>query len=93
MQISIFRRQRTMVNDVDKELSKKYCPRFAQLAVEQNFVTPEQVKEALAEQLDDNLTNKPHRLIGRILLEKGWMNPEQIESVLNQLFKKEKYSE
>ncbi len=78
-----------MTDDLDKELSKKYCPRFAQLAVEMNFVSPDQVKEALAEQLDDNLSSKPHRLIGRILLEKGWMKPEQIESVLNELFKKE----
>ena len=42
-----------MESNIDKELSKKYCPRFAQLAVELNFVTPEQVKEALAEQLDE----------------------------------------
>ena len=63
-----------MESNVDKELSKKYCPRFAQLAVELSFVSPEQVKEALAEQLDDDLANRQHRLIGRILLEKGWMN-------------------
>jgi hypothetical protein len=79
-----------MESNVDKELSKKYCPRFAQLSVELNFVTPEQVKEALAEQLDDNLSNRPHRLIGRILLEKGWMKPEQIELVLNELFQKDR---
>jgi hypothetical protein len=79
-----------MQNSVDKELSKKYCPRFAQLAVELNFVTPEQVKEALAEQLDDNLANRQHRLIGRILLEKGWMKPEQLELVLNKLFQKDR---
>jgi len=77
-----------MQNSVDKELSNKYCPRFAQLAVELNFVTPEQVKEALAEQLDDDLANRQHRLIGRILLEKGWMKPEQVELVLNELFHK-----
>ena len=78
-----------MTDDVDKELSKKYCPRFAQLAVKMNLVTPDQVKEALADQLDDNLSNRPHRLIGRILLEKGWMKPEQVELVLNELFRKE----
>ncbi len=78
-----------MTSDLDKELSKKYCPRFAQLAVEMNYVLPDQVKAALAEQLDDNLSNRPHRLIGRILLEKGWMKPEQIENVLNELFKVE----
>lgn len=78
-----------MTDDVDKELSKKYCPRFAQIAVEMSLVTPNQVKEALAEQLDDDLLNRPHRLIGRILLELGWMKPEQVELVLNELFKKE----
>ena len=81
-----------MESNIDKELSKKYCPRFAQLAVELNFVTPEQVKEALAEQLDDDLTNRQHRLIGRILLEKSWMKPDQIELVLNKLFEKERTS-
>lgn len=79
-----------MERNIDKELSKKYCPRFAQLAVELSYITPEQAKEALAEQLDDNLANRQHRLIGRILLEKGWMKPDQIELVLNELFQKER---
>lgn len=79
-----------MVNDIDKELSKKYCPRFGMISVEKGFITPEQLKEALAEQLDDNLANSPHRLIGRILLEKGWMTPKQIEIILNELFKQER---
>lgn len=79
-----------MSNEVDKELSKKYCPRFAQIAVEMNFITPEQAKMSLTEQIDDNLSNKPHRLIGRILLDNGWMNPQEIEDVLNALFKTER---
>ncbi len=79
-----------MGNDVDKELSKKYCPRFAQIAVKMKYVTPEQVQLALAEQLDDNLENRSHRLIGRILLDKGWMKPEHIEIVLNELFKQDR---
>jgi hypothetical protein len=82
-----------MGRDIDRELSRKYCPRFAQIAVEKGFVTPEQVKEALAEQIDDNLANRPHRLIGRIMLEKGWMTPSQIEIVLNELFRKDRYVE
>ncbi|GBD96028.1 MAG TPA: hypothetical protein ENG83_15265 [Nitrospirae bacterium] len=82
-----------MVNDIDKELSKKYCPRFGMISVEKGFITVEQAKEALAEQLDDNLANKPHRLIGRIFLEKGWMTPKQIETVLNELFKQERPGE
>jgi len=77
-----------MGNDVNKELSEKYCPRFAQVAVEKGLVTSEQAKKALSEQMDDNISNKPHRLIGKIFLDKGWLKPLQIEMVLNELFKK-----
>ncbi len=77
-----------MGNDVNKELSEKYCPRFAQVAVEKGFVTSEQAKKALSEQMDDNLSNKPHRLIGKVFLDKGWLTPLQIEIVLNDLFRK-----
>jgi len=77
-----------MGNDVNRELSEKYCPRFAQVAVEKGFVTSEQAKKALSEQMDDNLSNKPHRLIGKIFLDKGWLTPLQIEIVLNDLFMK-----
>lgn len=77
-----------MGNDIEKELSGKYCPRFAKIAVDKGFITVEQAKEALAEQMDDDLSNKPHRLIGRILLEKSLLTSLQIEIVLNELFKK-----
>lgn len=79
-----------MSYEIDKELSEKYCIRFAELAVKKGFVDADRVKEALSEQLDDDLNNRPHRLIGRILLDKGWMSPQQIEMVLNELFKAER---
>ncbi len=79
-----------MSNDIDKELSEKYCVRFAEIAVKKGYVEPHRVKEALSEQLDDNLNDRPHRLIGRILLDKGWMTPQQIEAVLNELFQAER---
>ena len=82
-----------MADDVDKELSAKYCYRFGMIAAELKFITPEKVKEAMAEQVDDNLSNRPHRLLGRILLEKGWMTAPQIETVLNELFKRERAGE
>ena len=46
------------------------------------FVTSEQVKQALLEQVEDNFAQKTHRQLGRILLEKGWMNDQQVEAVL-----------
>lgn len=77
------------MDDIDKELSNKYCQRFGYLAADMGFTTPEQVKAALSEQVDDDLANKPHRLMGRILLDNGWITPEQVEKVLNELFKNE----
>jgi len=54
------------MDNVDKELSDKYCQRFGYLAVEMGFSTADQVKEALAEQMEYDLANRPHRLVGRI---------------------------
>jgi len=68
-----------MLNEIRDKLNLK---RFGQVAVEKKFVTPEQAKQALQEQIEDNLSQKPHRQLGRILLEKGWMNAQQIEVVL-----------
>ncbi len=75
-----------MRNEIDKEISQKYCPRFAKIAVDRGFITTEEAKEALSEQMDDDLLDKPHRLIGRVLLDNGLITPEQIETVLNELF-------
>jgi hypothetical protein len=68
-----------MPNEIKDKLNLK---RFGQVAVEKKFVTPAQAKEALQEQIEDNLNQKPHRQLGTILLEKGWMNAQQIEVVL-----------
>jgi len=65
-----------------------HCARFASIAVEKGFITAEQAKVALAEQLDDDLAHKKHRLIGHILFEKVWITPRQIDLVLNELFRK-----
>ena len=78
-----------MKNDVYKELSKQYGPRFGKVAVDKKFITTKELKEALAEQVEDDISNKPHRLIGQILLEKGWITDGQREIVLNQLFKED----
>ena len=76
-----------MGNDFIKNLSKKYCPQFGKIAVEKRFVTAEQLTEALAEQAEDSLSNRPHKFIGYILSEHGWIDSEQLGIVLNILFK------
>jgi hypothetical protein len=78
-----------MVDESDKDLEKKYALRFGQIAQEMGFVTAEQVREALDEQLSNSLSARlrPRRLIGEILFEKGWMTLKQIETVLSEIFK------
>jgi hypothetical protein len=71
-----------MDNTIDKNLPQKYYPRFAATAVLRGFVTAEQVKEALTEQLEDNILNRPHRQIGQILLAHNWITTEQIDIVM-----------
>ncbi len=71
-----------MEKDVNKTFSKKYFHPFGKFAVDKGCVTAEQLKEALTEQLEDNLAEKPHRPIGQILLDNGWITKEQIGIVL-----------
>ncbi len=74
-----------MENNFGKNISQKYCERFGIIAVNRGFINADQLKEAFTEQADDNLSDRPHRLIGRIFFEKGWMTDEQIDVVLNEL--------
>ena len=68
----------------------KYCPRFGQLAVKLGFITADQLKEGLAEQANDDIVHKPHRLLSEILFERGWITNRQILKVLEELSKIEK---
>jgi len=78
-----------MANEIDRELSAKYCPRFGQIAVDMGYVADADVKAALSEQIDDDLAGRAHRLIGRIFLDKGLMSPTQIDTVMHELFRTE----
>jgi len=66
------------------------CSRFGAIAVEQGFLTPEKLKQGLNEQVEDNLTGRPHRVIGAICFTNDWMTAEQIDIVLNLMFKSRK---
>jgi hypothetical protein len=72
-------------NKGTQRLTKEYCFRFGQIAVEKGFITIEQLKKALSEQVDDDVANKRHKLIGTILFEKDWITSQQIDIVLNEL--------
>lgn len=68
-------------------MDKKKSYRFGELAVDFGFITQEQLKLALSEQIDDNLCGNPHKVIGSIFFERGWMTYREIEIVLKELFR------
>jgi len=77
-----------MANNTLKKLSDQFCPRFGQIAVNMGYISESQLKEALCQQVDENLSGKKHRLLGTILFEKGWMSSDQVEEAMNTLLEK-----
>jgi hypothetical protein len=56
--------------------------RFGVTAFAKGYVTIEQVQRGLAEQVDDDLMGRPHRLLGDILQDNGWITEGQMKAVL-----------
>lgn len=59
--------------------------RFGVTAVQEGFITQDQLLKALSAQVIDNLQGRPHRLIGQILCDLGAMTPAQVDEVLRKL--------
>ena len=87
--IHLFREGKRLTK-ADKKSFTTYGVRFGQVAVRLGLITVEQLKDALCEQVEDDLTYKPHRLLGDICCERGWMTSEQIKIVLKELSKDDK---
>ncbi len=77
-----------MSNELRKTLSRKYCPRFGQIAVESGFINEAQLAQALACQVHQELNGNRHRLLGEILFENEWMSASQIDQVMTELFRR-----
>jgi starvation-inducible outer membrane lipoprotein len=56
--------------------------RFGIVALENGFVSPEQLREALEIQVTENIEKNKHRFIGTILVDQGYMKHSQISEVL-----------
>jgi len=69
----------------DTQVTGEFCERFGTVAVRRGFATIQQVKNAIAEQIEDDVHGREHRLIGTILFERGWITEEQIEQVIREL--------
>jgi len=74
-----------MVKNRRSDVLVEFTGRFGMIAVNRGYVTPKQLKEALADQVDDDLAYRPHRLLGTIFFEKKLMTPNQIEQVIDEL--------
>jgi hypothetical protein len=59
--------------------------RFGSIAYQRGYVMKEQIQAALAEQVEDNISGRPHRLLGTILREKGWLTEEQEKTVKDEM--------
>jgi hypothetical protein len=59
--------------------------RFGVTAVKMGFITAAQLHKAMSIQLDEDLHDLEHRLIGQILLERAYINTGQIREVLRQM--------
>lgn len=81
-----------MEYDVYKNSSEEYIPRFGKIATDMRFITEEQLAEALAEQAEDSFSNKPHRLIGKVLFDHGWITRDEISFIVLRLFNPEDLS-
>ncbi len=56
--------------------------RFGVTAVKKGFITPDQLVEALAIQVAEDISTGDHDLIGKILFEQGILTMENIDAVL-----------
>ena len=59
---------------------------FGEMAVKMGFITREKLLEALNRQLEENLTQNRHRLLGQILLAIGSLTADQVDQVLSKLY-------
>ncbi len=66
----------------------EFSSQFCQIAVDKGFVTETQLNKAYVEQIEDDVSNNPHRFIGKILLENHLMTNKDIYIVLKELLKK-----
>jgi len=71
-------------------VEKKLDKRFGTIAVENGFITKEQLIQAFSMQVAEDLEKGEHRLIGRILLDQELMTIQQIDEVIGMFEKNRK---
>lgn len=75
-----------MGGPTEKSVSILRSYRFGSVVVYRGYASLRQVQQALAEQVEDDVNGRPHRLLGTILREKGWITEDQEKSILKEMF-------
>jgi hypothetical protein len=65
-----------------------YEKRFGIIAIEKGFITPDDLVKAWTIQVNEDIGNRPHRLLGEIFFELGLMTDKQVEEVLSEIFRR-----
>ena len=65
-----------------------YEKRFGLLAIERGYITSDDLIRAIKVQVEEDVANKSHRLIGEILLDMNCLTVTQIQEILDNVFKK-----
>jgi len=66
-----------------------YYPRSGHVAVMLGFISEDQLKMAMNQQIEDDLHERPHRFLGEILLDNGWITHDELNIILDELYKEE----
>jgi hypothetical protein len=76
-----------MYDSSDSEV--QYTLRFGEIAILKDFITINELEEALAEQISTDLSDelRPRKKVGEILFDKGYITLNQIEIVLEEISK------
>lgn len=74
------------MSDIEDKIGIDYALRFGELAIAMGFITIEDLKQALEEQISHDLSKNNRRLIGEILFDKDLMTLKQIDLVMREIF-------
>jgi hypothetical protein len=77
-----------MLDSEDRMTVEVHDKRFGVIAVEKGFITKEQLFEALKIQIEEDLQDKRHNLLGIILIRLGYLTEAQAEEVLEVIRKR-----
>ena len=63
-----------------------YDKQFGIIAIEKGYISAENLIDGLRTQVEEDIQNNTHRLIGEILIDKGHMTLPQVNDIIAEMF-------